>query len=213
MTIACRRALVALVLACCSSHAIAQSNLGPVTRPIQLEPQLGLPEKAAPPSNAVGDAVAAPRGGTPAPAAATAEEIWQSECQGEGAARICQALVRGTSGGQIVMVLSLAKPAGASGVAMQMALPLGFSIERGVGVTLGDFKSTYTVARCTAQGCLVENSDVGPLAEAIAKAEGESPAPTAIVTITTMEGGAVNLPIPLKGAKAAFAAAGLVATQ
>lgn len=217
MTNAFHRFSVFFALAMGSNLAFAQTDLGPITNPVVPKPQPGLSDKAAPTSSGnagVGASAApvVPRSGNAASQPDQASD-WQFECEGKAAARTCQALVRGFSGGQIVLVLSLAKASGTSEVAMQMALPLGLSIERGAELTVGDFKASLPISRCTAQGCLVESPKAAAVFNAIGKAEGQRPEPASSVTIFTTGGGEIKLPLPLNGAKAAFAAAGLTASQ
>jgi len=112
----------------------------------------------------------------------------------------CQIIYRLTSPDhkQVVLVLSLAlyskdKPR------LQMALPLGFSIPRGVHIAFGkDYSLTAQVSRCTIQGCLVEGEGQAKMIDAMLKEKGGS------ASVYNMQGAQIRLPISLDGFSAAY---------
>lgn len=145
---------------------------------------------------------AAPAGG--AAATSTDEESfrsWTLQCVGEGSGRPCQITYTMSSGSaeQVVLVISMAYVSGTDQLSMQMALPLGLSIARGVMLEIGEgFRTSLPVSRCTQQGCLVEGPVAPQLVEAMRREA------TGRVTIAPPAGDPVNLPVSLAGFSSAL---------
>lgn len=219
-----RICLAAVFLAIGGGAAAAQSGpgLGTVIDAIEPEREMGLPTMApqapeelvvpptpaAPAARPAAPRPAAPAASAPAPApaaqAAAAAGSWVSEClEGAQTGQACQAIVRSAAGEQTVLVLSLARSQ-PDAVAMQMALPLGFAVQRGAQISIADFSTVLPVSRCTAQGCLIESAVAEPLLYALQSGA------SGTVTVHTVDGEAIGLPLPGDGAAAAFEAAGLV---
>lgn len=204
-----------------TTSALAQINQndGPLVAPIQPEPTVGLPEQApapAQPAPIPQPAAPAPRpAATPAPAAqarpapsqqtqAASSSSWQLEClEREAQARICQAILRSLVGEQIAMVLAIAKDPAGDAIRLQMALPLGIDVQRGVTVTIDDFNETLKPSRCTAQGCLVEATASTELIAALRSGE------TGGVRVYSTDGQTIDLPMPLQSASSVFSEAQL----
>lgn len=127
---------------------------------------------------------------------------WTLQCLPESAPDPrCQIVHRLMSedGKQSVLVLSLARTSDGA-TKLQMALPLGFSIQEGVRIVFGGgFATIAGVSRCTVQGCLVEG-DGAPEMIAAMKAEKQG-----AVTVRTMQGEEIALPVSLDGFSEAYA--------
>lgn len=127
--------------------------------------------------------------------------VWTLQCLTATTARpSCQIMHRLTSadGQQIALVLSMARVAKDT-VALQMALPLGFSIQNGVKIAFGSNYSTLAnVTRCTNQGCLIEgNAPPDMIAAMMQSKEGS-------VSVQTTQGDEFKLAVSLDGFQAAF---------
>ena len=199
--------VVAAFMAVGASASLAQGvGLGTVVDPIEPERQMGLPEMAPPSGNAPvvnpsNPQVARPPARAAAAPQPTSSDTWSSECREDvQAGPKCQATVRSTSGEQIALVLSVAG-ASPSTAAMQMALPLGFDVQKGASISIGEFSAVMPVSRCTAQGCIVEQ----PVSEAMLEALRSGSAGT--VTVMTVDDTAISLPLPGAGAHEALAEA------
>lgn len=190
-----------------------QAQSGGVFQPPEEQRRLGLPDKAAPAPEfpvaplqserrAPEPRAASPKGGSRAQTAAPAPAgEWTLECvdgSTSGSKKVCQAIVRSAIGNQVALVLSIARNAKGE-VQMQMALPLGFAVQRNVEIAVGGFKSEMKVSRCTAQGCLVE----GTVPDGFLDALREQSAGTA--RVFTVEGKPIDITLPTKGADAALA--------
>lgn len=118
------------------------------------------------------------------------------ECMTGQHAVPCQVVNRTLSGDkqQVVMVVSMAFVAKANETKIQMALPLGFSVQDGVTINLGEgYAGVVQVSRCTTQGCLVDGVAAPDMVEAMSKAK------SGTVSIKTVEGNTVSLPFSLAG--------------
>ncbi|MBZ9701741.1 invasion associated locus B family protein [Mesorhizobium sp. B2-8-1] len=202
--------LSALFLAAMSATAFAQSQgrqgLDTIIAPIVPERQIGLPDKA--PSDQKPDApLAAPRlRKAEAPAAremqpakaATVFGTWKTECLEKVAKPNCQAIVRSAVGDQIALVLGIARTAKGR-VLMQMAVPLGLAIERGVTIKVGTYSNVFPISRCTAQGCLIEGEVPQPFIDALQKGVGGA------AIIYSSDGQAIKLPLPAQSFAEAYA--------
>lgn len=193
-------------LASVATVPLAQAQSGGVFQPPEEQRRLGLPDKAAPaPEVPVAPlppkpraAKAAPAAVTTAPAEAERTGQWSSDCETVSGKQLCQATVRSVIGNQIALVLSIAKAA--DGVRMQMALPLGFAVQRDVEISVGDFKATMKVSRCTAQGCLVEEKVSPEFLEALSTQK------AGVVRVYTVEGKNIDIALPTTGAQTVLAA-------
>lgn len=199
-----------------SANAQVDPDLSPLIAPIQPEPRLGLPDQAPnilpvvePPS------VSSPRATTASPAAKSQQQqqmataptrpevagTWETECAGAGtSASGCQAIIRATMGDQMVLVLAVAGKTGDA--RFQLALPLGFSLKQPVNIKLGEFEGDFTVSRCTAQGCLIEEIATTELLAAL-----ERSTKPGDVVMKNAQGGEIILPLPVAGANKAIAEA------
>lgn len=206
-----------------TTSALAQINQndGPLVAPIQREPTVGLPEQAPAPVQPAEvpqpAAPARPAEPRPAPAAqaqpaapqqptpaASSTSAWQLEClERDAQARICQAILRSLVGEQIAMVLAIAKDPAGDTVRLQMALPLGIDVQRGVTITVDDFNETLKPSRCTAQGCLVEAAASPELLAALRSGNSGG------VRVYSTDGQTIDLPMPLQSAASVFLEAGL----
>lgn len=206
--------LGALSLAVLPSIAQDTEGLGTIVAPLQPNRKVGLPNQA--PANAQSAPAAAEaakpvRPAQPQAAAPVARnqptEIvfadWKMECLDAASAVPCQIVYRGLSPDQkqVVMVVSLAYAKSAKETKIQMALPLGFAVEPGVTIDLGDGHTTLMqVSRCTAQGCLVDGAVAPETIEAMEKGKAGK------IAIKTVEGATINLPFSLGGFSDAFEA-------
>lgn len=147
----------------------------------QAEPARGAPATpgAATPSEIVSNA-------SPEEAETTDFGSWRMECYAPAVAGVaCQILQRviNAQANQPVMVVAMAHVPGADRTELEMALPLGFEIGAGVGLSIGDYETRIPVARCTNLGCI---------AEGVAAAE----------LLAAMRGGATaEIALPLAGAE------------
>jgi len=200
--------LSALFLTGMSATAFAQSQgrqgLDTIVVPIVPERQIGLPDKA--PSDQQSDApLAAPRA-RKAKAPTTGEVqpakavfgTWKTECLEKAAKPNCQVIVRSAVGDQIALVLGIARTA-KGGVRMQMAVPLGLAIEKGVTIKVGGYGNAFPISRCTAQGCIVEGDVPQPFIDALQQGAG------GVAVIYSSEGQAIKLPLPTKSFAEAYA--------
>ncbi|MBB3287013.1 MULTISPECIES: invasion associated locus B family protein [unclassified Rhizobium] len=130
-------------------------------------------------------------------------DAWTLQCSTDKALKPpCQIMYRLTSPDQkqVFMVISMARSA-ENKVGMQMALPLGFSIQAGVKIGFGAKYSTMAkVSRCTNQGCLVEGLCPPGMLDALLKEKSGK------VSIRMMQGNTAELPISLGGFSAAYRA-------
>jgi invasion protein IalB len=205
--------LCTLFLAAISSSAVAQTQgrqgLDTIVEPIVPERQIGLPDKAPSVQDPAASApiTAAPRRKAEKPVAretqtakaAPAFGSWTTECMGKATKSNCQVIVRSAVGDQIALVLGIARPV-ADGARMQMAVPLGLAINKGVTIKIGAYSESFKISRCTAQGCLVEGEAPQPLIDALGKGANGS------ATIFSSDGRSIRLPLPAKSFAEAYAA-------
>jgi invasion protein IalB len=129
---------------------------------------------------------------------------WSVQCAEFGKdVRRCQisGSVLSADGKQVILVISLAPTADAKATAMQMAVPLGIALKAGVKIAVADaYETSLPISRCTPQGCLVE----GPVEQAFINAMKAKAQAT--ITVTTPDGKAVPITLPLTGFSDAFAA-------
>jgi invasion protein IalB len=219
-TMACA---ISLALA---SSALAQTNRAGIDSnitPIVPDSQVGLPDKAAPadggqvvppnkgtkasnranptaketaPAAAPRAAATEPKAAAAAPAPAFGE--WRLECVEQAAKPNCQASIRAVIGEQIALVLSVAMQAGKPDPQMQLAVPLGVLVAKGVDAKVGGYSANFPISRCTAQGCLVEGAFPKPFGDALR--EGKDGA----ILIYSTDGKPVQLPLPAKSFATAF---------
>lgn len=133
-------------------------------------------------------------------AAANTSGAWELQCvAGASSQRRCQTVgrVQSSDGKQVILVMSLAKIAKAT--SMQLAVPLGVAVQPGVKIEIdGAFSRTMPISRCTAQGCLVEETvPVEMINAMMIKA-------TASINVTTPEGKTIPIALPLDGFEKAF---------
>lgn len=126
---------------------------------------------------------------------------WSLQCiVNASATPPCQIIYRLMSSDhkQVALVLSLALYPKNS-PRLQMALPLGFSIPRGVHIAFGqDYSLTAQISRCTIQGCLIEGEGQAKMIDAMLKAKGGT------ASVYNMQGSEIRLPISLDGFSAAY---------
>jgi invasion protein IalB len=204
-----KRALIASaclgVLSSIALPASAQDGLGTIVSPLEPKRKVGLPDQA--PAN-VGAPIlpdsakpakaaqpAAPEGGAKPGESVFAD--WRMECLPSGTAAIpCQVIHRALSADQkqVVMVFSIAYAKSSKETKIQMALPLGFAVQAGVSIDLGNgYVGQVEVSRCTAQGCLVDGSAAPEMVDAMEKGKAGT------VSIKTVEGAKISLPFSLAG--------------
>ena len=129
---------------------------------------------------------------------------WNLQCvdPAEGDER-CQIVgsVLSADGKQVILVMSLARTPDLKATAIQMAVPLGVSLQAGVKIDLQDaYTGSMPLSRCTPQGCLVEGTVPEKMIEAMkAKA-------AASIEVATPDGKTVPISLPLKGFSDAYAA-------
>ena len=197
--------IVALALcsaAAVGSYAQAQGDpkLNSIVQPIVPDAKIGLPDKA--PS--IEQVVIPKRPAQPERQAGSAKEAsaseWKVECLEKGVPQPkCQVIVRALAGNQIALVLGIAKTLSAPNAKMQMAVPLGLAVQKGVTIKLGEYSADFPVSRCTAQGCLVEGDAPDSLVGALKKSI------DGVVVIYTTDGNPIQLPLPSKGFDRLFA--------
>lgn len=128
---------------------------------------------------------------------------WALQCSSDKSMNPpCQIMYRLASadGKQVAAVISMAKAAQGD-VGMQMALPLGFAVQKGVKIDFGPrFSTVASVSRCTAQGCLVEGLTPKNMLAAMLKEK------SGLITVQMMEGKSINLPVQLDGFSQAYQA-------
>jgi invasion protein IalB len=196
-----------------SSFAQINQNDGPLVAPIQPEPTVGLPEQAPPPAQPVPmpqretrspqQAATPTQAKQPAPEAANTS-AWQLEClEREAQIRTCQAILRSRVGDQIAMVFAVAKDLNDDAIHLQMALPLGIDVQRGITLSIDDFNQTLKPTRCTAQGCLVETTASPDLMAAFRSGE------TGGVRVYSTDGQTIDLPMSLQSVSSVFQQADL----
>jgi invasion protein IalB len=195
----------ALVAVIPGAYAQGGPKMDSIVQPIVPDAEIGLPDKA-PSAGAAPAAAAEPAGKAPARNTGVADAgEWKTECPVQGAKPKCQAIVRATVGNQTALVMAVARMAAGSSARLQMAVPLGLSIQRGVKVKLGDYSGDFSISRCTAQGCLVEADAPVALIEALENVQGGH------VVIYSDDSKPIQLPLPAKGFRDSFAA--LTATE
>ncbi|TXI03184.1 MAG: hypothetical protein E6Q76_14165 [Rhizobium sp.] len=182
-------------------HAVTPAAFGADnnTAAPQSDPQKGPaePDKSNPTPAAPATAPAA------APQQITEQKFdaWTLQCSTDKSMKPpCQILYKLTSPDQkqVFMVISMARSS-ENKVGMQMALPLGFSVQAGVKIGLGSKYSTVAkVSRCTTQGCLVEGVCPPAMLDALLKEKSGK------VSIRMMQGNMAELPISLGGFDAAY---------
>jgi len=199
--------VLTLFLIVLSDTALAQTQgrqgLDTIVEPIVPERQIGLPDKAPSDQGPAANAPLPAAGARKAEAPAARESkplaaVWKTECLQKKAKPACQAVVRSTVGDQIALVLGIAR-ASKGGARMQMAVPLGLSIGKGVTIKLGGYSNAFPISRCTAQGCLVEGDVPQPLIEALQQGTDGA------AVIYSSDGQAIKLPLPAKSFAEAYA--------
>lgn len=201
-------ALVLLIWGACPTAAQDTEGLGTIVAPLEPKRGVGLPNQAparteivVPSAKAATSKAAAPASTQPQPAAATETRFadWAMECLTSGKDAVpCQVVSRTLSADkkQVVMVVSMAYAAKRNETKFQMALPLGFSVQDGVTINLGEaYVGVVHVSRCTIQGCLVDGVAAPEMVEAMSKTK------SGIVSIKTVDGNTVSLPFSLSGFK------------
>lgn len=208
-------ACILLALGTIPGGAQDTEGLGTIVAPLEPKRGVGLPDqapaKAEAPVAVPGTAAANPSvNKSPRNADAqaanpgiseTAFSDWSMECLTQDATGPCQVVHRALSADkqQVVVVMSMAVDAKTKETKIQMALPLGFAVQPGVSVDIGgDYKDVFQVSRCTVQGCLVDGVIPDDMIAAMAK--GKSGA----VSVKTVEGSEISLPLSLSGFKAAY---------
>lgn len=93
-----------------------------------------------------------------------------------------------------MLVLAIARQSRDARPRLQMALPLGINIARGVKITIGEFNEDLSISRCTAQGCLVEGAASDELLAALRQGS------TGRITVYSLDDNAIDLNLPLTGA-------------
>lgn len=219
----CWAAALAFSLFSAPAFSQVDPDLAPLLAPLHPEPRLGLPDQAPdilpvtePPVTETVLPEAEVQVETPAPAEAPAAapapaparpgvELggrWASECEGDASGDgACQAIVRGMMGEQVALVLAVAVENGEG--KMQMALPLGFAVDKQVSIQLSGYSGEFRVSRCTAQGCLIEGPAARELLTALAEADTQG-----IVRMANVDDSPIELPLPVEGAGEALTAAG-----
>jgi invasion protein IalB len=127
---------------------------------------------------------------------------WSLECFkpafDEGACQIVHRVVSG-QGSQVVLVFSLAASAADVPANVQIALPLGLALSRGVQVLIGsEYQNHVPLSRCTPQGCLIEGTLTSALLAAMRKER------AGMMTVTDERGEAIKLPFSLIGFSDAY---------
>lgn len=177
-----------------------------IVQPIVPDAEVGLPDKAPSDSRAAPGVTAEPASKVPARKAAAADTgEWKTECLEQVAKPNCQVIVRATVGNQTALVMAVARTNGDSGARLQMAVPLGLSIQKGVTVKLGDYSGDFLISRCTAQGCLVEADAPVAFIKALEQVQAGQ------VVIYSDDNKPIQLPLPAAGFRNSFAA--LTATE
>ncbi|WP_195174793.1 invasion associated locus B family protein [Mesorhizobium sp. INR15] len=123
---------------------------------------------------------------------------WKTECAEKAPKPNCQVIVRSAVGDQIALVLGIARPT-KGGARMQMAVPLGLAIDKGVTIKVGVYSNTFPISRCTAQGCLVEGEVPQAFIEALQKGNGGA------AIIYSSDSQTIKLPLPAKSFAEAYA--------
>ena len=176
-------------------------NNAPASSPPQQTPAKPQPQPQ--PPTATSGTLAAPPQRQPS-IERTGFNSWTLECYDPAPGGVpCQVTHRVTSGdnSQVVLVLSLAPDKTTDKINIQFALPLGFDVQSGVQIEVGNtYQSSVPVSRCTAQGCLVEGSASPQLINSLRKGS------EAFVSVQTVEGGLIRIPASLKGFAAAYEA-------
>lgn len=180
--------------------AVAQEGLGTIVTPLEPQRKVGLPDQApAVEQTPVGPETARPartaQSATPEPGTDATFADWKMECL-PAAAIPCQVVNRALSPDQkqVIMVISMAYAKKSNETQIQMALPLGFAVQAGVSIDVGEsYKVVIQVSRCTAQGCLVEWAAAPDMIVAMEKGKIGS------VSIQTVEGAKIGLPFSLSG--------------
>jgi invasion protein IalB len=185
-----------------AATSLAQAQSGGVFQPPEEQRRLGLPDKAAPapevPIAPLPPKQRVPKAAPAAPSSAAAPTQspavtgqWTTDCEtASGGGKMCQAMVRSAIGNQVALVLSIAKVAKEGDVRMQMALPLGFSVQRDVEISIGDFKTSMKVSRCTAQGCLIEEKVSPDFIKALSAQKAGT------VRVYTVDGKSIDITLP-----------------
>ena len=129
---------------------------------------------------------------------------WEVQCeQASGSANRCQISGRTLSpdGGQVILVMSLAKDANADRMLYQAALPLGIAVQKSVSVSVDDaFKTELIVSRCTPQGCLLEGTAESKFIDALKSGSKAS------FSVSTAEGQVIPIALSLNGFSEGLAA-------
>lgn len=99
---------------------------------------------------------------------------------------------------KVVLITSLAYLPATEKTQIQIVLPLGFLLKRGVELKAGEYTSTIAVDRCTAQGCFVEGAAAPELIKAFRGAS------EATISIVADNGQTVRVPFSLAGFTKAY---------
>lgn len=138
------------------------------------------------------------------PARQRSYDDWEVQCeQASGSTNLCQIVGRTLSpdGGQVILVMSLAKDANAATMLYQAALPLGIAVQKPVSVSVGDaFETELKVSRCTPQGCLLEGAAETKFIDALKSGSKAS------FSVSTPEGQVIPIALSLHGFSDSFAA-------
>ena len=179
--------------------------------PQQQAPVVPSNQTPRPPAPQAAPAAEAPAAAAAQPVAPTADSRtpattkfsdWNMECfepAAEGLA--CQATHRviAGEGAQVVMVFSVAS-AGNDAANVQIALPLGISLQAGIQLVVGTgYQANIPLSRCTPQGCLVEGKASAELLAALRRERAGT------VLVRNEKGEPIELPFSLIGFTDAYA--------
>lgn len=120
---------------------------------------------------------------------------WALECFGESNSA-CQTVHRVIAGdaSQVVVVMALASPRPDAPVNVQISLPLGIDVVKGVRMAIGnEYQASIPIARCTSQGCLLEGTASDALLAAMRVSQGGQ------FTVYDETGQSFDLPFSLMG--------------
>lgn len=172
------------------------------TRPAPQGPARSAPPEARAPASAPARAPAAPQISLDKPERTEDHGSWQVQCFGAVASGArCQiaARVATGNGAQTVLVFALAPAGDGDAFDVQIALPLGFAIGKGVELAIGgDYQANIDVSRCTAQGCLIEGRATPQLITAMRRGRDVG------FKVRTPDDQVVQIPLSLQGFTAAL---------
>lgn len=186
--------VLAMLAALATAHpAWAQSGGQPGTQPGDAPARVETPV-----SGAAQPVVGAPAGPK---VDATVVDDWRVECYDPPVNGLkCQMLQQLVEREQnkVVLITSLAYLPSSQATQIQIVLPLGFLLKRGVELEAGGYTSTVAPDRCTAQGCIVEGVAAPELIAAFRRAK------DARVSIVADNGQTVRVPFSLMGFTKAY---------